>query len=437
MRLLLLTLLLSGLALAEPLTLKVSPEAGRQLPEAFLGLSLEKESLASGKLDGDHQALVKLLRLLGPGTLRLGGNAVDQIKLGSGYSESDIKALFTLARAADWKVIYGLNLGANDAPAAATEARLAWRLGSDRILAFEIGNEPDLFAVHKLRPLNWDVEAFMDQFRTYRAGLEGLPVSGPGAGVIFESVAWTLPFLEQEAAGLTFASLHFYPTVAKTELPADSPVLPSAENLLSPEITDYIAEHFFRPQFEAARQHGLAMRVTEANTTARSGQPGVSDAFVSALWVTDWTLRLLELGADGINIQTDLLNANDVYTAMLEQEGRLTARPIYYGMLLLAQLKPGRFAPVTLADPYVSGYAIVGGDLQLVLINRHEDQTVTIALPASGQALRLSAPSLHATEGVTLGGAAVVDGHWQPVYEPVSEVLTLPSASAVLLRLPR
>ncbi|MCA9796376.1 MAG: hypothetical protein KC910_31430, partial [Candidatus Eremiobacteraeota bacterium] len=377
--------------------------------------------------------LVKKMRLLGTGTLWLGGNAVDQIKLGSGYTEDDMAALFLLARAADWKVIYGLNLGANDAPAAAAEARLAWKQGKDSILAFEIGNEPDLFAVHKLRPLNWDVEAFIAQFQAYRTALEGLPVSGPGAGVIFESTAWTLPFLEQEAQGLAFASLHFYPTVAKTELPADSPVLPTAENLLSPEITDYIAEHFFRPQIEAAHQHGLAMRVTEANTAARSGQPGVSDAFVSALWVTDWTLRLLEMGADGINIQTDLLNSNDIYTAMLEEHGRLGVRPIYYGMLLLGQLKPGHFASVAVEDPYLRAYAIRGKALQLVLINRHEDRDLTVALPGPGRALRLAAPSLYATEGVTLGGAAVVEGQWQPAFEPVSDHLALPAASAVLV----
>lgn len=432
MRILALWFLVTGLALARPYRVELGAEV-RPLPSGFIGFSMEKTQMFGPHLRVGQHALLPFCRLLGPGSLRLGGNSVDELKRAP--SDEEISETVKFARAAGWRLIYCLNLGANNAQAAAQEARRIWKMGKDCLIAFEIGNEPDLYETQKLRRQGWDGSAFRQQFRAYRKQLGTLPVSGPGVGVIFTSLSWVTPFLAQEGKGLAFASVHFYPTVAKTPFPEDSPLNPTAENLLSPATVEYLQDTFFRPLIAQARTQGLTLRVTEGNSAARGGQPGVSDAPVSALWVCDWTLRLLVLGADGFNVQTDASTPNDVYTPLLKDGQGYQVRPVFYGMLLAAQFRSGTLLG-TSVEPAASAltvYANRGQSLQIVLINRdlHEPAEVTLAGRRwRGRTLSL----LEGSNGLELGQAKVSpEGRWEPRYQSVdSEVLTLPPASAML-----
>lgn len=84
--------------------------------------------MRSKRMPPDNRALVAITRLLGPGTLRLGGNSVDEM---GPCNDSEIDGLLVLARAAGWQLIYGLNLGADKPDASAAEAREVWSRGRD------------------------------------------------------------------------------------------------------------------------------------------------------------------------------------------------------------------------------------------------------------------------------------------------------------------
>ena len=59
-----------------------------------------------------------------------------------------LRDLAGFLRATGWSLIWGLNLGSGGIEQAVEEARAVASTAGDHLLAFEIGNEPDLF-VHE------------------------------------------------------------------------------------------------------------------------------------------------------------------------------------------------------------------------------------------------------------------------------------------------
>ena len=122
--------------------------------------------------------------------------------------------------------------------------------------------------------------------------------------------------------------------------------------------------------------------------------------------------------------------------------------PIYYSMLLFHQVARGRVVPVECqTSAKLTAHAVLGDDrkLRVVLINKDVAQPIVASI-ATGAAstkasvIRLSAPSVTSTEGVTLAGSAVAEnGTWTP--QPGTPVrclngkceVALPAASAALL----
>ena len=117
-------------------------------------------------------------------------------------------------------------------------------------------------------------------------------------------------------------------------------------------------------------------------------------------------------------------------------------------MLLFHQAARGRVLPVECqAALNVTAHAVLGDDrkLRVVLINKDLARPVEVfvapgLLRTKAEVIRLSAPSVTSTEGVTLAGSAVrEDGTWTPQPgEPVPCLngkceVTLPAASAALL----
>ena len=195
----------------------------------------------------------------------------------------------------------------------------------------------------------------------------------------------------------------------------------------------------------------LPFRIAETNSIFNEGQPGVSDAFGSALWGVEFMFQVVEAGGDGVNFHTGDAKA---YTPIgTGPNGRHVARPLYYGMLMFKEAVRGAsMLPVRLAAPglNMAAYATrtAGGALKVCLINKDLERGAQVGIEAgrdfsSASLLRLIAPSAEARTEVTFGGAAIDgSGYWSP--EPPRTFpwrsdshVEVPAASAVIVHLSR
>jgi hypothetical protein len=177
----------------------------------------------------------------------------------------------------------------------------------------------------------------------------------------------------------------------------------------------------------------------------------MSNAFASSLWAGDYMLTLASLGCAGVNLhggKSNLLSAslgdhnpgmqvpgakavdapNGFYTPIRSEEGQpARPMPVFYGMLLAQQFVGATVTELAVAHAEVTAYAGLRGKQKIVaLFNKGQAGAVTIALFCGGpiqaaNALRLSAPSLEVTEGISFGGTTIgADGSWSPHAEALA-----------------
>ncbi|MGH9654190.1 MAG: glycosyl hydrolase family 79 C-terminal domain-containing protein, partial [Bryobacteraceae bacterium] len=192
----------------------------------------------------------------------------------------------------------------------------------------------------------------------------------------------------------------------------------------------------------ASRESGKPYRMAETNSCYKGGKPGVSDTFASALWGGDYMLQLEQAGFAGINFHG---GGEGSYTPIAASEKiGLSARPIYYGMLLAGQFAGTKIVKSTLDAQGVNATAYAahaGSGLRVANFNKDEQRGMRIQIRSGehGRLWRLSAPNVHSKTGVTLAGAAVKsDGSWSPVHEEHAAshhgavAIHVPASSAVL-----
>ncbi|HUA77789.1 MAG TPA: glycosyl hydrolase family 79 C-terminal domain-containing protein [Acetobacteraceae bacterium] len=426
---------LSGLAasaflgppVGPPVGLPASAAPAPEIPADFLGLSYETAALVPGTLlSPDNHALVSLIRRLGPhGVLRLGGNSSDRPRAHPGPAA--IARLAGFLRATGWSLIHGLDLGTGTPQEAAQEAAAVAEAAGPALIAFQIGNEPDIFP-RSLRPLGWSVPDYLREWRRFaeavRARVPAARFAGPD---IAADGSWMMPFALAADPRPVLLTRHFY-----AEGPASSPAVTIPRLLASgPRLAAAMA-----PAARAARATGLPLRMTETNSVYAGGRAGVSDTLAAAAWGAELMFRLAAAGWRGVNFHTV---PSRPYTPLGEETGpRPIARPLYYAMLLFARSAPRRVSP--LSFPALASYAIEGRDgrRRLALINMSPERTARVALAAAPDAslLRLAAASPAATSGITLGGAEIAnDGTWRPRPErPAAHgAIDLPPCNAVLI----
>jgi hypothetical protein len=431
-------------------------EPGRVISENFIGLSYESAVLASPEhLSPGNLSVAGLLRGLGArGVLRLGGNTSERTAwrdTGNGseaktfvITPAAIDALAGLVNALDWGLIYGLNLARGTPEAAAEEAAYVARAAGPRLLAFQIGNEPDGFGRWSgVRPQGYDFDAFLAEWRkfsmTIRARLPTVRFAGPD---IIAEPSWIRPFIQAAGYDLILMTRHYY-----ADGPAGAPHISLARLLSSaPQAKTMLEE--MRSISESSR---LPFRITETNSIFNEGQPGVSDAFGSALWGIEFMFQVAEAGGEGINFHTGDAKA---YTPIGPgPNGRHLARPLYYGLLMFKEAVRGAWMlPAQLVDPdlNMTAYATRAADdkLKVCLINKDFERGARVAIKAGrhfrfASLLQLTAPSMEARTSVTFGGSAVDEfGHWSPPPPKVfpwrsDAFVEVPPASAVMLQLSR
>ena len=421
-----------------------------RIPADFLGLGYEVSSVSengvseSGLLSAGNRPYVQMVRRLsGEGVIRIGGNTSDYARWspdGPAVSSpkatvvdaQGVRALGTFLRATGWSLIWGFNLGRGSAEQAAEEAVAVAQSAGDRLLAFEIGNEPDLFpGVH--RPGNYSYTDYFAEYqrfkRAIRARLPKAPFAGPD---VIVHADWLEQFASTEAADLKLFTYHYY-----AEGPPDN-ASSTIETLLKPSP---ILPGLLARLEAASRAARVPYRICEANSCFGGGKPGVSDTMAAALWGLDFLFTLAQAGAGGVNMETGVnhLGFLSYYSPIgLDSGHKFIATPLYYGMLAFSQASAGHLVGGSFdaGGLNVTGYAVDSdhGEVWLTLINKEAARDVQIraACPgiATARVTRLSAPSLSSKEGVRLSESAetvrVTGGELE---------IALPAASAALLRL--
>ena len=405
---------------------------GPAIPADFLGISYEKNALVEPHFKPGNSVLVNLHRNLGPGTLRLGGNKVEltrwqadapaSLDKSTGLAvigRSTLDDLYGFLQATDWKCLHGVNLAGNQPEASADEAAYALKVGSASVLAFEVGNEPNLYLNHDLRKNGYDCQTYLPEataaIKVIRARNPGILLAGPA------TARRTDHWFEDAVAGLkgqlTIGTSHLYALSGGSTNPK-SANFPSIANLLLPATmakdAAMVDEHL-----AAAKAAGMRYRLAECNSVSNGGRAGVSDTFVSALWATDFIFSIAEHGADGLNFHCNLKPGSYSPLSWSKTQGGYVVHPLYYAMLAFKEAGHGKILPTAVkCAANVTAHATLGADgkIRVLLTNKDLAQDVVAHLATGrhkGNVVRLSAASPDAKTGITFAGATTAtDGKW-------------------------
>jgi Glycosyl hydrolase family 79 C-terminal beta domain len=448
---------LAGVALAAPTTFadtspaQVSVRIGPPLftiASDFPGLGYEISSVArSGLLGPANSTYVELVRTLGrEGVVRVGGNTADYARYmatakpvsspyGTMVNDRALKELGGFLEATGWKLIWALNLGSATEEDAVAEAKAVSAVAQNRLLAFEIGNEPDLFSHEKHRPPGYGYEQWLADYRRYktalRAQLPGIPFAGPD---VAGKTEWVSRFAVDEGKDIVLLTHHYYregqnpgSTIAK---------LLGVDPKLQPQLD----------QLHAASQRcGVPYRICEVNSFSGGGRPGVSDTMASALWVLDYMFTLATNNCGGVNIETGVnqLGFISSYSPIGDDEqGHYSAKPEYYGMLAFSVAGRGELLQTEVGPTLteIKAYATRSKDsaLTITLINKGATGAIlrldTKSSSRQASVIRLEGPAVDARTEVTLGGAEITAaGAWKASKQEVLPVssgqLSIPLAA--------
>ena len=421
------------------------------VPRSFFGLSTEYWALP--QFEQRPALLERVLALVhartnGPLLLRIGGDSADhsfwnpQARRMPDWAFALTPAWLARTRAllseTEARVILDLNLVTASPAIAGAWARAALAgLPRGSIAGFEIGNEPDIYSQEFWRaviaggrldhdqpvdlPRSLTPDGYVRDFTAYARVLAraapGVPLIGPALANPIADRAWLSELLRRRHASLSLVSVHRYPYTACAL--RGSRAFPTVGRVLSVGGSIEMAAAL-RPLVAIAHRYGLALRLTELNSIACGGRPGVSDSFATALWATDALFALLRAGADGVNLH---VRAEAVNAPFGFDPHGLVARPLLYGLIMFVRaLGAGsRLAPVelraggaTALDAWATRPA--RGGLNVLLVDRGPTPVrVRLAIPPHGplHVQRLLAPGPGAQGGVTLAGQSLSrSGRW-------------------------
>jgi hypothetical protein len=421
----------------------------------FMGLGYEISSVARpGLMSGANSVYVQLVRTLGArGVIRIGGNTSDYAHysanaapvssaFGTVVNDAVLRDLGGFLKATGWKLIWGLDLGRGSEAEALAEAKAVLSVAGETLLAFEMGNEPDLFPNQKHRMSEYGYEDWLVEYCRSKAALRAhfplIPLAGPD---VAGKTDWVTRFAADEGKDAVLLTHHYYREGQNAGSTVEK--LLGADPKLQPQLDQLSA---------ASRSCGRPYRICEVNSFSGGGRPGVSDTMAAALWVLDYMYTLASNGCSGVNMETGVNHRDFIssYSPIGDDEQRhYSAKPEYYGMLAFALGGQGRLLKVEMdaAPAGVKAYATRPdkGPLTLTLINKAAVAaavTVRGVGGSRGSVTRLRGPAVDAKTGITLGGAEVTPaGTWKAAKTELIAAgrgelgIRLPAASAAIVEI--
>lgn len=398
------------------------------VPLNFIGLSYESAQLANPEFfSASNKDLITLFRNLAPqGNLRLGGGTSEYttfnddpltgpppfevfgpdtsktIKKGTVTSALALYNLRAFLDAVDWNCLYGLNLGQGTIENAVREAAAAHRILGPRLLALQIGNEPDSFR-RRFRPETYTPLDFITEWnRFYSAIVEAVPEARFAGPDISNKLPYLTVFAENARShkNVILLTSHYYAMG-----PAGSAEA-TLDNLLSPDPRLSTLKRRDLHIIQEAREiASLPYRMSEGNSCWNGGEPGVSNTFASALWCANYLMTCMQRGWVGANMHG---GGNGLYTPIAgAPSAGFTQRPEFFGIQFARRFVGSHWIPCALrgANPRVAAFLFERNrHFELAVVNESPD-AFNCPLPEgllASAALRLEAPAIDATSGVHL-----------------------------------
>lgn len=422
----------------------------KAISQNFQGLSFENWILSRNPeyLDPNNPVMVQLFKNLGSGVIRMGGNSSDETDwVGDGFNSGttfdvltpgEIYKLAEFSHKTNWQVIFGLNLGHNNISASIDETKCLYQQLGANLYALQIGNEPDYFKLG-YRPLTYSELDYESEWNTNFIAIKAQVPQAQFAGPdVSDHLPWAQAFAANNSSNINLLDAHYY-----NDGPATDPTI-NCQTILS---TDYTEGSYLKGLDEASKRAGLPYRITETNSIWGGGKPAVSDAFAGTLWALDLMWSIAANNGQGINFHGGKL----VYSPIaVTSTGQCTARAVYYAMLAFKYgAEGGVIVPVNLdanREFNYNAYACnTNGSYRMTIINKEQKKDLTLNVNAgktvvSISIMRLVAPAVNSTTGITFGGATVQsDGSFSPVDKEESQigksnfVIKVPAASAAVI----
>ncbi|KAM7195553.1 beta-glucuronidase [Naviculisporaceae sp. PSN 640] len=351
-----------------------------------------------------------------------------------------------------------LNFGNASITIAIELARAAFSLQRDKILFYELGNEPTNYPSSRWRG---STEAYIAEWLRYTGNI-GVSISSHSVGKWWASSATTdntslkvrpadlIPLGINRTGNVAQYSIHSY--AFATCDPARERRA-TIENILNHTDLVRYADTEIYPSARAAMNVNATWAIGEFNSIACSGKPGVSDTFAQALWTVDVELIYAVRNASSVHLHqgaTLVFQSNQqlntpgddgtpgfssyslLYPVDSSKRGKARVLPVFVSQLLVAEaLKDGgRIAalqtPSGVKVNEFSGYAIFDKEgrkvIRLVILNMKPyykggsapRRTVDVDIGAHQGATvkRMTAPSVDEkfTGNVTWAGQSFMDG---------------------------
>jgi hypothetical protein len=471
-------------------TLAVNLEShGKLIPSDFAGFSIEVGDAAEkylGPAGRPNEVFYQLLRNLGSGTMRIGGNSTDRscwdpkdapkpALCRFAISRPDVAGFAQASAATGWGMIIGVNLAQNSAewalPYGDAVVKAFQETPDSRLLAFEFGNEPDLYPHHiasdnlQLRGSFYSVRGLVKDWKPYVAAFKENPVTAsvPLAGPAFAGVNKQFPAGSSLAAwirgvgakNLAVVTLHHY------MLSGCRGKFVSIPQLLDPDLMAVYAARAAR-WVKTAHRYGLSVELAETNSISCGGRNGISNTFAATAWGLDWLFANFSLGMRRVNFHMSggaPYSAVHVVTHISDHsavEYSNTVEPLYYAIYAFSRLaEGGELLPVKFkSKASVSAYVVRNpkdGSARVFLINENPKGAADILLHFSGRMgaasrLLIRAPALNSADAA-YGGVRFDDatGHLSgtPDVKPIPEDgngdyhVSLPVASVAVVMVRR
>jgi len=279
----------------------------------------------------------------------------------------------------------------------------------DRVLAYQVGNEPDLygFGGRDHRPDGYAPINYTQDFGTFISQVDSNSSISRRNGVwlvpSISATVWNIDDVVATGIISTYRSALHAMTVERYPndncgalYGTDAPVNP--QDALS-QYTSHASVvntlSYYSNSSAYAVSQGIPYIMFETNTASCSGFPGISDAFAAALWGVDWSMTLafnnFSAALFHIGGQSAFYNAFTPPPTNQSSFRQWTVGPIYYSALVMSEIlgKSNASQVVDLFqnsnNEFTPGWAVYenGTPKKVVLINYVTDPTGTSDYTAS------------------------------------------------------